>query len=419
MKLQILSARNLLSRESVLPVRRLVLSKEEQLLADSEVLLKKIEQSYCCSADQNVPEWAGMKVDRIVNESSDVKSFYLVPTHNRPLPRFKAGQHVAISNKQHLADHGLNFAPISRCYTLSGVSNPKFWRISVKRQQASHDGAGDISKSFSNYLHNFVKPGHVLLARGPSGHFTLQAAGQQPVVLLAAGIGVTPLISMIHESVHHQSRRPVFAFYQTQTPEQAALSNELVLLVQQHSELKLTIAFSKVSKSQCSKDPTGRIEFLGGRLTADDLTSRLPYQANGHCYLCGPNQWMHDLVESLVHKGFDRDRVHFESFGGVMPGTSSEADTHDSSSGEGSFTISLRESQQSTAYESNCGSLLDQLQKSGADVLGGCRSGNCGTCMVKLLSGNVTHGKHTFKDLPTGWILPCVSKPTSDIELEA
>ncbi len=418
MKLRIPSARSLLSRESVLPVRRSVLSKEEERLADSEALLKMIEQSYCCAADQRVPDWTPMKVDRVVNESNDVKSFYLVPTHHRPLPRFQAGQHVAISNKQHIADHGLNFAPQSRCYTLSGISTPKIWRISVKRQQAPVDGSRDVSKSFSNYLHNYVKAGHALLVRGPSGHFTLQSAGDRPIVLLAAGIGVTPLISMIHESVHHYPQRPVFAFYQSQTPEQAALSSELALLAQQHSALKLSIAFSKVPQSQSATDPTGRIAFLGGRFATDDVVKRLPNRDNAHCFLCGPNQWMHDLVESLVNHGFERDRVHFESFGGVMPGRNSEADTSDTSSAEGSFTVSLRESKQTTQYESKCGSLLDQLQKSGADVLGGCRSGNCGTCMVKLLSGNVTHGSHTFKDLPAGWILPCVSKLTSDIELE-
>lgn len=378
-------------------------------------LIEQIEASHRASTDPATTGWLQMTVTRIESESDDVKSFYLTTTNNRPLPKFDAGQHVLVSNNGHDAENAVDRRKsLSRCYTLSGTANPRYWRISVKRQpvpEVSRD------QSLSNYLHQHVKVGDHLQVKGPRGHFTIQKAAQSPVLLFGAGVGVTPVVAMASELVSHEFERPIWIFYQTQSPEQAALAGELLQLAAAFPNVSLNIAFSKVGKIG-KNNRTSNVQFFGGRVAPLVLAEMTPHFQTGHCFLCGPAQWMTDTIDALEERGFCRNRIHYESFGSVLASGGENGAATEPGNVVNGFSVNCRDSKIALNFQDQQGSLLDQLQKAGADVAGGCRVGNCGTCMVRLLRGQIDPGTSNCPDLQAGWMLPCVAVPQSDIEVQ-
>jgi uncharacterized protein len=374
-------------------------------------LLAAIEQAYSTTIKSS-SDWMTMKVDRIVQESPSVRSIYLVPTLQRPLPMFQAGQHVVVSNRQHPAIEQQSIPPSSRCYTLSGVPNPNFWRVSIKRSSDSE--ASNVNKSFSNFIHDHVKAGDCLQIKGPSGHFHYQPQTDRPVLLFAAGIGITPSIPIAVAALSASASRSVWLFYQSQNPEDAALSKEVLKLASANPNFHVTFAFSRVTASS-GRSIEGNVELICSRLAPKEILKLANTYARGDCYLCGPTKWMQDLIEGLEAASF-KDHVYFESFGGNMPTSTIEEGL--SNSTNESIEVKLLDSKRDIRFEANYGSLLDQLQKAGVDITGGCRVGHCGTCMTRLLAGEVCYDAEASSDLEAGWILPCIAKPKTAIELQ-
>lgn len=377
-------------------------------------LIAKIEDSHRHSAAPNTLNWLQMRVERIENESDEVKSFYLAATNSRPLPKSLAGQHVLVSNSGHISseDAAAGRKPVSRCYTLSSTANPRYWRISVKRQAVPGEFC---EQSLSNYLHEKVSVGDHLQVKGPRGHFTIEKAGLAPVLLFGAGVGVTPVVAMATALAEQQSDRPIWIFYQTQTPEQAALAGELIRLTKDYSNVTLNVAFSKI-ENLGKGHRASNMQFLGGRVDPKKLAEMTPHFQTGHCFLCGPSQWMQDTIEALEQRGFAKNRIHYESFGSTL--VTENTSTETSTTVSDGFSVSCKDSKVALNFQVGQGSLLDQLQRAGADVAGGCRVGDCGTCMTKLLRGNLDRGATNCPDLQEGWILPCVAIPQSDVELQ-
>ncbi len=246
--------------------------------------------------------WAGLghlsrqlKIASKVRESQDITSFYLVPADDRPLDPFQAGQHlpieVQIPGQRSIA---------SRSYSLSGPpQDRRFYRISVKRT----DGG-----LVSQFLHDHVHEGSVIAAHRPSGDFTLPGP-DCPLVLVSAGVGLTPMLSALWENVSQQNR-PVWYVHATRNGATHAFRDEVKGLVDANANLHSLVLYSQPRPT----DRPGVDYDRQGRITAKDLLS-LGAGPRAHYMLCGPAEFQSSIQRGLIASGVPEDRIQQETFG--------------------------------------------------------------------------------------------------------
>ncbi|WP_038177365.1 NO-inducible flavohemoprotein [Vibrio pacinii] len=222
-------------------------------------------------------------------ESEFVTSFVLVPEDGGTVLDYQPGQYIGIE----LKPKGSQYKEI-RQYSLSQKPNGQDYRISVKREVGAHNGV------VSNYLHDDVDQGDVVSLYPPAGDFFYQEKGQ-PVVLISAGVGVTPIQAMI-QSLAHQKKKEVTVLYSCNGDKQHTFKQESAQLAQSNQWPQYTWYLN-----QTGADFSGQIDIT---LIAKELPL-----AKGDFYLCGPVGFMESVVRQLEQAGVERDRIHYEVFG--------------------------------------------------------------------------------------------------------
>lgn len=230
-----------------------------------------------------------------VRESEDVASFLLKPSDGGTIETFKAGQHLPI--EVGIEDHE---APVGRTYSISNAPGSDHFRISVKRE------ARGVA---SRHLHDFVEPGAALAARAPAGDFVLESASR-PVVLLSAGVGVTPMVSMLHAVVNDATSRSVFFIHGARDGRHHPFQKEVARLNDLHANVKVHVAYSR----PLPEDRIG-IDFdQQGRIDEACLRSQLS-DFDADYYVCGPLAFMSEIGAALETCGVPENAIHIESFG--------------------------------------------------------------------------------------------------------
>jgi nitric oxide dioxygenase len=247
--------------------------------------------------------WQGFrkfKVVRKVKESDEVCSFYLKPEDGGPLPSYQAGQYTCL--RLEIPENG----PIYRTYSLSTAPGRDHLRVSIKSEPA----AGAYPEGVcSNYFHKHVKEGDVIDVAPPYGDFTLGASAR-PYVLIAAGIGITPMFSML-QSAMNAGLQQTFHFVECmRSGRQHPLKTEVRELVEENPSIKLHTFYSEPDPS----DRPGEDYTAAGRLTLERLQSILP-DNEAEFYFTGPVNFMRSLRGGLHKWGVPADRVHYECFG--------------------------------------------------------------------------------------------------------
>ncbi len=232
-------------------------------------------------------------VDKIP-QSADVTSFVFEARDGGPLPRFDAGQHLPIELSTGSG------GTLRRSYSLSSAPDDPRYRISVKRQP--HGLA-------SGHLHDVLEPGAVLSTRNPAGDFVLEH-GEDPVVLVSAGIGVTPMVSMLHALVDAPMPRPVWFVHGARDGAHHPLASEVRDLATRSDAVRLHVSYSRPAPG----DRVGQGFDAVGRIDAERLASLVP-GLEGDFYLCGPTSFMTQLRAELEARGVEPGRIHTESFG--------------------------------------------------------------------------------------------------------
>lgn len=233
-------------------------------------------------------------IDR-VRETDDVVSFLLASRDGGPLPDFRAGQHLPIEIR--VPGHPL---PHRRTYSLSNRPGADHYRISVKREPHG---------VVSGYLHDCVNVGDALEATAPAGDFCL-APGDHPVVLVSAGIGVTPMMSMLHQLAGDEAKRPAWFIHSARGGRHHVFASEARSLAEDRPHIKLHVAYSQPS----GEDTTGRDYDSEGRVGAG-LIERLLTELDAEFYLCGPAIFLSELSAGLQRQGVSQVRIHTEEFG--------------------------------------------------------------------------------------------------------
>jgi len=337
-------------------------------------------------------------------------SFYLAPADGIQLPAFKPGQFLTFQLDT-------PSQTLTRCYSLSDKPSPQNYRVTIKRQGPQRGPPGALQVSASCYFHDAVNEGDIVRVRAPTGTFYLDADPTHDIVLIAGGIGITPMLSMLNWCLDKQPLRNIHMYYGLRSSDEHVFKQQLAQLAITHPSFHLTVAYSQPKPG----DALGRDYQHHGHVDLNLIKATLPH---GHhqFYICGPPPMMQSLVPALAAWGVAPADIHFEAFGPASIRTVNKADTlqPETMKADGQlFEVQFLKSARTLAWTATEGSLLDFADKNGIALESGCRAGSCGTCETKLISGSVRYADKPDYDVAAGYCLPCVGMPTTNVVLAA
>jgi ferredoxin-NADP reductase len=355
--------------------------------------------------------WQGLRAFRVQSRAYEDAahsqcSFYLVPLDAEPLPAFKPGQFLTFVLALPEPGQPGRERSVTRCYSLSDAPDPAQYRVTIKRQP---DGL------VSRHFHDQVQPGQVLQLRAPAGHFHIDAEGLEPAVLVAGGIGITPMLSMLRWCLAHQPQRRLHLFYGLRHGGEHAFKAQLEQLAAAHPQLTLTVAYSRPAVG----DRLGADYQHAGHVDLELLRRTLPHGRH-RFFLCGPPALMASLVPALAALGVPESDIHYEAFGPASvprPGAAAAAEAGTPPGLQ--FQLRFERSGRSLGWDGSTANLLDFAEAHGIAVDSGCRSGGCGSCETRLLEGSVHYQHRPDHDPAPGHCLLCVAQPATDLVLEA
>ena len=346
------------------------------------------------ASPQAAPAWAGfwpLRVTKVVPESETVSSVYLTATDENPLPVARAGQYLTLR----LPGAGQP-APV-RSYSLSSASGTIGYRISVKAEP--HGTA-------SRYLTRELRPGATLDAAAPRGDFTLDP-GTGPVLLISAGIGLTPVLAMLHDLAAQGSTRDIWWIHGARGPREHPLAAEAHALLASLPHNHEHVFYSATD----------------GRLDKDKLVA-LDVPAAATAYVCGPASFMTGMQDALIAVGLDPARIRTELFGArpsVNPGLIGQVrrSPHPPPGPAGTGPlVTFARSGISVPFGMTSRSVLELADACDVPSRWGCRTGVCHTCTTPLLSGGVTYCPDPLEPPADGEVLICCAQPSTDIVLD-
>lgn len=361
-------------------------------------------------------DWKPMRVVRREYEDAAQSqcSFYLQPLDAQALPEFRPGQFLTFSLEvpEVDADGRAATRTVTRCYSLSDAPDPAQYRVTIKRVPAPAEHPEFLPGLASNHFHDRVRVGDVLRVKPPSGHFFIDGEADLPAVLVAGGIGITPMMSMLRWCLARQPQRTLHLYYGVRNGGEHAFKAQLEQLAAAHPKLRLHVAYSRPAQG----DAAGRDYQHEGRVDLGLLRATLP-QGRHRFFVCGPPALMETLVPALAGWGVPLEDLRFEAFGPAsvrLPGAPGAA-----SAAPAGLEIHFQRSGRTLVWDARDASLLDFAERHGVEVESGCRSGSCGGCETRVLEGSVAYERPPDHDVAAGHCLLCVGRPASALVLEA
>lgn len=366
-----------------------------------------------------VPGWTGFRQFRVAKRfiedaNEQICSFYLESVDHQALASFKPGQFLTFRLDVPTVD-GTGSEQITRCYSLSDAPQPGHYRVSIKRVPPP-PGSGLSPGRSSNFFHDHIPVGTTLQVRVPSGHFYLEP-GSGPVVLIAGGIGITPMLCMLNWCQTHQPGREVWFFYGVRNGKETAFAEHLRELATNNPFVHLNICFS----DPLPDDQLGKNFQHHGRVDVNLFRMELPLKPY-HYYICGPTPMMESLVPALEDWGVPDTHIHFEAFGpaSIKRRKPETATTQDATAGlVGDITVTFAKTGKQVQWSPQSGSLLELAEAQGIAIDSGCRAGGCGTCQTTIRSGEVAYRQSPDYDPEPGTCLMCVCTPKTNVTLES
>ena len=361
--------------------------------------------------DHQLRTWDGYRkfeVAEVVDEALDVRSVYMRPRDGKALPPFKAGQHLAFK----FAVPGQE-KPVIRCYSLSdGPGDLTRYRISVKRQGPPPNNPDVPPGVGSNYVHS-LKPGDLLDVRAPGGSFFLPPESEHPIVLLAGGVGLTPMLSMLNFVVDNGQKRETWLFFGIRNKSEHMFADHLRRVMAEHENVTIVNVYGKPT-DECVE---GHDYQATGYVSADLLKKMLP-SANYDFYMCGPPPMMSSMFEGLTAWGVPESRIHFEAFGPASVKKTAPPPPAADTPADGIEVVFSRSSKTVT-WKGNNQSLLELAEEHGVAMSFGCRAGSCGECATAVKEGKVRYLTEPGFTPESGSCLACCSVPDGRIAIDA
>lgn len=335
------------------------------------------------------------RLSRIVAESGNARSFHLEPADGGGVAPHRPGQYLPIA-----LDIPGEARPVHRTYTLSDAPDGRAYRITVKRE------ANGVA---SAWLHDSLAVGDTIRASLPAGDFALDTDSRRPVVLLSAGIGVTPMIAMLNHLLggpagrRRAPHRRVWFFHAARNGDEHPFKAHIRALAAAHPE-HLT-AHVRYSAPRPADRPG--VDYDGaGRIDRTTLQALLPLD-DYDVYLCGPAGFMTAMRDTLESLGVRTERIQTEAFGPAARLPASPAPV-------AAATVTFERSGLVAEWTPTSGSLLELAEANGIEAPFSCRSGTCGNCAAPLRSGTVGYDRATVAEPAPGHALICRAVPASE-----
>ncbi|THW56665.1 flavohemo protein [Aureobasidium pullulans] len=255
--------------------------------------------------------WRDFRISKKVPESEEITSFYLSPADGKLLPSYLPGQYISVATSVPSLHHDQN-----RQYSLSGAPSPQHYRISVKRESAVQKGDLTHPAYISNILHGEKQEGDILQVSHPYGEFFADPknTGKGALVLISAGVGITPMISILDTFTQENSDRRISFIHATRSSGVQAFGSHVRDITSSHSNVSATI-FNKLPAEEAKQG----VDFdFATRMDLDVLEKKkdLCLQDKEACYyICGPSGFMTDMGNKLKSFGVEDARIKLEIFG--------------------------------------------------------------------------------------------------------
>lgn len=363
--------------------------------------------------------WKGdLRVIGMFQETAEVRTFRLAPADGGPVPfTFRAGQFLNL-----MVDVGGK--RVGRSYTIaSPPTRHAYLELTIKRE-----GNGRVSR----FLHDMLMTGHTIAVSAPAGRFTFdlqkppgKTAAQRAdnkknasdpavdsgVVLIAGGVGITPVMSILRDLTDRCWAGKIDLIFSVRTPADVIFADELRLLAVRHPNVKVHVTITRDAPADWSG--------ARGRITANLLKQLVPDVAGRRAFICGPDAMADAARDELVAVGIRTERITLESF---TPAVAAPKDASVATADETTTaTVTFSKSQKTAPITANA-TVLEAAEAAGVQIDFQCRSGVCGTCRSKLISGQVTMDARealSDADEAEGYILACQAHATEDVTIEA
>jgi ferredoxin-NADP reductase len=366
-----------------------------------------------------------MRVSAIVRETPHVKTLRLVEPNGGPVPfTFVPGQFLTFSAQ-------IDGKTARRSYTIaSPPTRNSYVEITVKRED---DG------EFSRFLHDKVSVGSVLRVRGPSGVFTFDGGNADSIVLIAGGVGITPMMCVIRYLTDKSWPGDIFLVFATRSTDELIFREELEYLQRRYPQLHVVAAVGTRTEGTAWMG-------LEGQITKDALAHAVPAIEKRRVHLCGPPPMMDAIRRILAELGMPESQIKTEAFGpatGLVPppkplppppppvsvttllqkveDAASPAALPQEVAGPATATVSFARSAKSAPLPPDK-TVLEVAESIGVPIDYSCRVGTCGICKTKLLAGQVTMEVQealTDEDKASGMILACQARSLRNISVDA
>ena len=353
-------------------------------VADSISGALPLRSCACDIARLSATAWTGERAFRVSarrEEAPHVVSIELSPADGGAVPEFRPGQYLTV-----MVDG------MARPYSLSraGGADPRSYQLTVK----------DIGGAVSHAINDRVRVGDVFPVKPPQGQFTPPLAGAFPVVLMAAGIGITPFMSYLETLAGAPSEPEVVLHYCSRNEAERVFGAKLADLARRLPNFSLV---NHATRPRPGDEPE-RI----GRLTAAAVADEL-IRARARFYLCGPDAMMRGISADLIARGVPRFEIFSERFTAAPSLIATNGQSHE-----------LRFSRlgKSITWTPGAGTILACAEAAGLSIASGCRVGQCESCALPVLSGEVHHLSDASA-IDEGQCLTCQAIPVSDVTLDA
>ncbi|MDO6708666.1 molybdopterin-dependent oxidoreductase [Photobacterium sp. 1_MG-2023] len=351
--------------------------------------------------DVNRRSWHGkiaFQVRRKRRIAQGVVALELEAETPRLLPDFLPGQHITLS----LVQNEDQQTPLTRSYSLTGacqISERRTYQIAV-RLQTSVNGVGQMS----DYIHHQLEEGQRIDVSAPAGKFVLPRESVLPVVLFAGGIGITPFLSFL-ESIDDASAMPeIWLHYANRNSATHAFAARLKTLSGRLPNLHIVNYYNEPLASDTQGRDFDTTDFVSGHVVTDDLIRR-----RARFYLCGPEAMMQSITQQLIA----RDVPAFDIFSEVF-----RSPVVPSPPANQQFRVTFSKSaQREHIWTSDSGTLLEFAENQQIKMNSGCRVGQCESCAVRIVSGEVMH-LHGQEPEDPQTCFTCQAIPVSDLELD-
>jgi ferredoxin-NADP reductase/MOSC domain-containing protein YiiM/ferredoxin len=379
------------------------------LLAAAQTAPANTDGGKTTIASTHSSAWEGfrqVRVTDVIEESEDVRSFVLADLEGLGLPHAFPGQHIAV--KTLIDPHA---PPQIRMYSLSGSAAARTYRISVKRERRS---------GMSEALHSNIQAGEILEISAPRGTFVL-ADNDRPLVLLSAGIGITPLLAMLHASALHSQTNPreIWWLHGARDKAHHSFADEVRQLIRSMKNVHAKIVYSRPTADDVpgvDYDAVGHLE--------SSLLHNWAVPADADYYLCGPAEFLTAISSDLKSYGVIASQINQEVFGPASlapnPGINIEVKPPHLPEGEpgtGPF-VSFVRSGLVVPWDPKFKNILELAEACSVPVKWSCRTGVCHYCECSLIGGKLRYSPMPLDPPAASSALICCSTPMPDSEIQ-